>query len=318
MDENYIDVSVIIPSLNGRKYFDEFLSSVIKECENTPYNAEIIVVDDGSEDGSYEYLAGISSDILKPHRNIRKGACSARNYGVLQSKGKYLVFLDNDVIIEKGFFAKIVPLFDDINVGAVACAGYQYDSKQQIDGIKLLKFKRGFFRFTSNILNKDMKKGMNEYLSFGVQGAYFACRKDVFNEVYGISELFEPYLLEETDLMYKILKHGYKIVYQPETKPLHKWGGTIASKVSPRTKYLSIRNRYLFNFIHLHSKKLFIQFILFNIYRIFKSNDRKALKELYNMRKDILKERSRGKSSSVKTDTELLMLSEKYSKEVIK
>lgn len=147
-----------------------------------------------------------------------------------------------------------------------------------------------------------------------MQGAYFACRRDVFDEVYGISELFEPYLLEETDLMYKILKHGYKILYQPDTKPLHKWGGTIASKVSERTKYLSVRNKYLFNFIHLHSKKLFIQFILLNVYRIFKSNDRKALKELYAMRKDIFTERQREIKSSKKTDVELLKLSKKYEK----
>lgn len=311
-----MDISVIIPSLNGRKYFDEFLSSVIKECESTPYKAEIIIVDDGSEDGSLDYLESIASDILKPYKNTKKGACSARNYAVSKSSGRYLIFLDNDVIIEKGFFEKIIPLFNDSSVGAVACAGYQYDSRQQIDGIKLLKFKRGFFRFTSNILNKDIKDGLNEYLSFGVQGAYFACRKDVFNEVCGISELFEPYLLEETDLMYKILKHGYKILYQPDTHPLHKWGGTIASKVSPRTKYLSVRNKYLFNFIHLHSKKLFMQFVLFNIYRVFKSNDRKALKELYNIREKILYERKREMQASKVKDEELLRASYEYIKEV--
>lgn len=311
-----MDISVIIPSLNGRKYFDEFLSSVIKECERTLYKAEVVIVDDGSEDDSMPYLESIASDILKPYRNIKKGACSARNYAVLKSSGKYLVFLDNDVIIEKGFFEKIVPMFQNSSVGAVACAGYQYDSRQQIDGIKLLKFKRGFFRFTSNILNKDIKEGLDEYLSFGVQGAYFACRRDVFDEVCGISELFEPYLLEETDLMYKILKHGYKILYQPNTHPLHKWGGTIASKVSPRTKYLSVRNKYLFNFIHLHSTKLFIQFILLNIYRVFKSNDRKALKELYSMKDKILYERKREQQLSKVTDEDLLKASNKYFKDI--
>lgn len=313
-----MDISVIIPSLNGRKYFDVFLSSVIKECENTEYKAEIIIVDDGSEDDSMQYLESISSDILKPYKNTKKGACSARNYAVSKSCGKYLVFLDNDVALEEGFFKKVIPLFNHNNVGAVACAGYQYDSKSQLDGIKLLKFKRGFFRFTKNILNERLKDNEDIYLSFGVQGAYFACRRDVFDEVNGISELFEPYLLEETDLMYKILKHGYNILYAKNTTPLHKWGGTIASKVSQRTKYLSIRNRYLFNFIHLHSKPLFMQFILLNFYRIFKSIDRKALKELYNMRKDILIERHREKSASKVTDEKLLSLSKYYEEKYTK
>lgn len=307
-----MDISVIIPSLNGRKYFDIFLSSVIKECKNTEYKAEIIIVDDGSEDDSMQYLESISSDILKPFKNTKKGACSARNYAVSKSSGKYLVFLDNDVALEEGFFKKVIPVFNNENVGAVACAGYQYDSKSQIDGIKLLKFKRGFFRFTKNILNERLKDNEDIYFSFGVQGAYFVCRRDVFDEVCGISELFEPYLLEETDLMYKILKHGYNILYAKNTTPLHKWGGTIASKVSKRTKYLSIRNRYLFNFIHLHSKSLFIQFILLNFYRIFKSMDRKALKELYALRKDIIKERNREKAASKVTDEKLLSLSKYY------
>ena len=68
----------------------------------------------------------------------------------------------------------------------------------------------------------------------------------------------------------------------------------------------------------VYSKKLFIQFILLNIYRIFKSNDRKALKELYSMRKAIMLEREREKNSSVKTDTELLNFSKKYSREIAK
>lgn len=313
-----MDISVIIPSLNGKKYFDTFLSSVIKECKNSDYQAEVIIVDDNSDDGSIEYLSSIADDVLKPYKNTKKGACSARNYGVSQSSGKYLVFLDNDVVIEEGFFVKLIPYFNDNNVGAVACAGYQYDSKEQIDGIKLLKFKRGFFRFTKNILNDRIKENEKEILSFGVQGAYFICRRDVFDEVCGISELFEPYLLEETDLMYKILKHGYKILYAKDTTPLHKWGGTIASKVSDRTKYLSIRNRYLFNFIHLHSTKLFIQFTIFNFYRVFKSKDRKALKELYSMRHKIKAERNREKSASKISDITLLNKSKEYEKYITK
>ena len=82
--------------------------------------------------------------------------------------------------------------------------------------------------------------GDRVYYSFGMQGAYFLCRKDLYVKLGGINELFEPYLLEETDLMYKILKSGYKIAYANDTKPLHLCGGTIKSKTSERTKYLSL------------------------------------------------------------------------------
>lgn len=315
-----MDVSVIIQSLNGKEYFKEFLPSIIDSCKNSKYECEIIVIDDKSEDDSVDYLDKLQSNepLLRYAVNPKKGTCSGRNYGASISKGKYLLFLDNDVMVEKDFIDKMIKYFSYDNIGMVASAGYQLATKEQIDGIKLINFKRGFFRFTKNILNKDLKKLSDGeiYYSFGVQGAYQACRRDLYLEVFGMSELFEPYLLEETDLFYKIVKRGYKVAYASDTKPLHKWGGTIASKVSERTKYLSVRNRYIFNFIHLHSLSLYLSFLLMIPYRLLFKNDRAALKEIYSNRKAIKSERNREKSASVKSDIEILNECKNYAKEI--
>lgn len=313
-----MDVSIIIQSLNGREYFKEFLPSVIDSCKHSNYDCEVIVIDDKSEDGSVDYLKELQmkEPLLRYAVNPKKGTCSGRNYGVSISKGKYLIFLDNDVMVEKDFIDKMIKYFSYENIGMVASAGYQLATKEQIDGIKLINFKRGFFRFTKNILNKDLKELPDGeiYYSYGVQGAYQACRRELYLEVYGMSELFEPYLLEETDLFYKIVKRGYKVAYASDTKPLHKWGGTIASKVSERTKYLSVRNRYIFNFIHLHSWRLYVLFLLMIPYRLFFKMDRKALKEIYNNRNAIKQERLREKKAGIKSDIEILQECRVYAK----
>ncbi len=150
-----MDVSVIIPSLNGFKHLDAYMPSVIKAAESSDCDIEIIIVDDNSSDGTVERLR----DAYGPESNVKilsnpgKGACSARNYGVSVSRGRFLLFIDNDVVLEEGFFGKVLKYFDKPEIGAVTCAGYLMKDGRQIDGIKLLEWRRGFPRFTRNILN---------------------------------------------------------------------------------------------------------------------------------------------------------------------
>jgi glycosyltransferase involved in cell wall biosynthesis len=85
-------VSVIVPSYNYLKYLDKCLESVI----NQDYpNIELIVVDDGSTDGSLEYLLGFGGAI-KVLQQENQGVSVARNFGILESKGEFIAFLDAD------------------------------------------------------------------------------------------------------------------------------------------------------------------------------------------------------------------------------
>ena len=313
-----MDISVIIPSLNGFKHLEKYLPSVIKAVKQSECDAEIIIVDDNSSDGTVERLNSLFKEsCLKVLSNPKKGACSARNYGVSVSCGRFLLFIDNDVILEEDFLNKTLKYFDNHEIGAVTCAGYLMQDGRQIDGIKLLEWRRGFLRFTRNILNERIiENSGGGYYSYGLQGAYFLYRRSLFDSVGGINELFEPYLLEETDLAYKALKTGYKIAYAHDTKCLHYCGGTISSKTSERTRYLSIRNRYIFVLLHIHSLSLLLQTFLMIPFRLFSSAERKALKEVFAMRKEILSARKIEEERSVVSDKALLRMSAAYAKSV--
>ncbi|WP_299099024.1 glycosyltransferase family A protein [uncultured Winogradskyella sp.] len=89
-------VSVIIPNYNGLKYIKDTLDSVYNQSYN---NIEIIVVDDGSTDGSLEYLLTLNKTNVTVLKNPLQGACSARNYGLSMAKGMYIQFLDNDDLL---------------------------------------------------------------------------------------------------------------------------------------------------------------------------------------------------------------------------
>lgn len=241
-------ISVVIPSKNGLHHLKECLPTVIKAVQKYGTRVRIVVVDDNSSDGTMQQALLLFPEVTflqNPHR----GACSARNFGVKKFPGDWICFLDNDVFVDEDFFSTAEKYLRP-GIFCVTCAGYAAYPKEpgaweQLDGVKLLEYKSGFLRFTKNIYNRDLP-ALAEYPSWGVQGAYFFCNRKNFDELGGFDEILDPYLLEETDLAYRGLKRGWKIIYAPDTRLKHKCGGTINSKKSPFTQFLSKRNRILF------------------------------------------------------------------------
>ena len=299
-------ISVVIPSKNGLHHLKECLPTVIKAAQKSFCEVDITVVDDNSTDNTSRLLLELFPSI-QVLQNPLQGACSARNWGVSHSKGEWLVFLDNDVFLEETFFDTLAKYLKP-NIFCVTCAGYaaypkNMNEPEQLDGIKLLHWKRGYPRFTVNVFNSKLKENAS-YLSWGVQGAYFACKRSKFEELGGFDVLLDPYLLEETDLAYRGLKRGWKITYAADTTPRHKCGGTINSKKSARTKFLSKRNRILFVWKNIHSKKLLINHIMWLVLSV----NFKALFECIRLYPQIKQKRREEKSCLKVSDTKLFSL----------
>ena len=87
-------ISVIIPTHNRLKMLKRAISSVEKQ---TFKNYEIIIISDGSTDGTNDYSCSIKNDKIKFYINeTSKGASGARNIGLDHAKGDYIAFLDDD------------------------------------------------------------------------------------------------------------------------------------------------------------------------------------------------------------------------------
>ena len=88
-------ISCITPTFNRKDLLERSVKSTLMQ---TWPNWEMIVVDDGSEDGTAEMMASYcaSDSRIKFLKNPGKGASSARNYGIINSRGDYIVFLDDD------------------------------------------------------------------------------------------------------------------------------------------------------------------------------------------------------------------------------
>ena len=94
MKLNKIKVSVSVPAYNAEDYIEDCLNSLI--LQKTEYSYEIIEVNDGSADGTLDLLKRIECDKLRIIDKSNGGISSARNTGVRDALGEYLIFCDTD------------------------------------------------------------------------------------------------------------------------------------------------------------------------------------------------------------------------------
>ena len=93
--------SVVITSYNQREFMRTAVDSALAQNRNL---AEIIVVDDGSKDGSQEFLESYGDAIQLVKFTVNQGAIAARNHGASLAKGEYIIFLDGDDLFMPGAF----------------------------------------------------------------------------------------------------------------------------------------------------------------------------------------------------------------------
>ncbi len=215
MLKDEINISVVIPTYNRKSFLEKSLISLFKQTY-TKGKYEIIVVDDGSTDSTESMIKNLQQDNknLIYLRQKNKGPASAKNQGVLSSKGKIIVFIDSDCIVLKPFL-EIVDTCFNRNLGIAAYVG-------SIVLIPKSHFFLPLYRFCKmtepQIQNDQIFDKPNPLAPF-----YSGCgaiRKSVFQAIGGFNECFK-WAGEDTDLGFKVMEAGYKICSSSEMAALH-------------------------------------------------------------------------------------------------
>lgn len=132
MNKNYPLVSFIIATYNRKDYVCEAVRSILKQSYN---NIEIIVIDDYSDDGTYEYLKNTFGDTITSFRNSSNmGPSFSRNKGLNIANGKYIGLLDSDDILYSDNHTKIAVdiMENDDRVAIFCCDFYLIDAEDNI------------------------------------------------------------------------------------------------------------------------------------------------------------------------------------------
>lgn len=152
-------ISIIIPVYNVENKIRKCINSILQQ---TYTNWELILVNDGSHDSSGEICNGyaqIDSRIKVFHKN-NGGVSSARNYGLDNATGKWIVFVDSDDYVEPTYLEDFFLFRNRITLNSLVIQGLIYDTKDS----------KSFRQFSNTIYNlEDIAKGIveNNLLTFG-------------------------------------------------------------------------------------------------------------------------------------------------------
>jgi GT2 family glycosyltransferase len=227
-------ISVVIPNLNGKRYLHDCLSSLaLQTCKDF----EVIVVDNGSSDGSTDYLRSNFPwvKILEKKENL--GFAAGTNCGIRAARGDLILTLNNDTKANMNFIEFLTKPMSDRSVGMCASKMLFPDGKINSTGICLSRSGAAWDR---GMLEPDQGQYDFQEEVFGPCAGAGLYRKEMLNEIGLFDEDFFLYM-EDVDLAFRGRLAGWKCIYVPEATVYHHHGGT-ASFGSDLAVYYGNRN----------------------------------------------------------------------------
>jgi len=253
-------VLITIVNWNGRDDLIALLAS-IKNLNYPKGNYTVMVVDNGSSDGSQTAVSQSFPDVylLENKRNI--GYVKAVNQGIangLNMAADYIWIFNNDVTVEENSLKRLVEAGQqDENIGVIAPVIYAYKNPEVIENVgykinfwigrlKKLKFGRDVFQNDNNY-----------YAEVDSQlGCATLIKSAVFKMVGNFQTIYNLYF-EETDFNTRARKKGFRVVVVKDAKVWHKTASTM-NKFILRRAYLLLRNLFLFELLNARTKHLLV------------------------------------------------------------
>lgn len=233
--------SIIIPSYNGKHLLETCLPSVMALREVA---FEVIVVDNGSTDGSGEYVREHFPNVRLLEYEDRLGFSKASNRGIQAANGRYIALLNNDTEVEPEWLLELCRgIESDPAIGTCASKMLRASDRNLIysagDGLTVAGF--GWRRGGEQ--PEKISYLSPEYV-FGACGGAALYKKEVFDEVGLLDEDFYAFY-EDLDLNFRAQMAGFRCLYVPSARVAHIGGATFGDKCQ-RPLYYGFRNRLFF------------------------------------------------------------------------
>ncbi len=232
--------SIIIPVFNSLFYLRKLLSSIL----NSKFSLlEVIIIDNGSNDGTEDFIKKNYPFFLYRKLSRNFGFPKAVNEGVKLSKGKYILVMNADIIIEKKFFSNFYRRINkspDIGMWQPLIL-YPEGRKIYSKGLYISRARRFYNIGEGKIYNGEKK----EEEIFGPSGCCAIYKRELMEDIKIKNEYFDEdffFLLEDFDLAWRARRKGWKTIYYPGAVAYH-FGRITFSNLF--RQYLTFRNRYL-------------------------------------------------------------------------
>jgi GT2 family glycosyltransferase len=272
-------VSIIIPHLKNKEIIYECIDSIEKKIGDVNY--EIIIVNNNSIDHSLDTIEKEFINISIIHSKINKGYAGGCNLGAKHAKEEYLLFLNNDTIIDSNSILELINTIKDDNlISSVQPKIKNYYNKEFFDyaggaggymDYLVYPYARGRIL---NTLEEDIGQYDTKKKIFWASGTAFLTKASIFKEIGGFDETLFAHM-EEIDYHWKCQLNGYKIYINPKSVIYHKGGQTLKYG-SYKKIFLNHRNSLIllltnykkFSLIR-YTKRLSLEIVAFIYYLLF-------------------------------------------------
>jgi GT2 family glycosyltransferase len=213
--------SVVIPTFNGRALLERCLGSLVRHRPADPRLAiEVVVADDGSSDGTGEWLAEAHPEVTVVSLQRTGGFCAAANAGIEAARGRFIQLLNNDTEVTPGWIEAGLAPFADVTVGSVAplvlvrAQPNRVDSAGDSYALAGWPVKRGHGQPAERFASRPVEE------VFGASGSSAFYRADALRKVGAFDALFGSYY-EDVDLAFRLRWAGYRCVFAPRSVVYH-------------------------------------------------------------------------------------------------
>lgn len=253
------EIDIVILNWNGLPFLKQYLPGLIKFTPET--DAQIIIADNGSSDGSLEWLSTNYSSIKTIALDRNYGFAGGYNRALEQLNNKYTLILNSDVEVSEGW---LPPLLDAIEPDDIAAVMPKIKSLNEKEYFEYAGASGGFidrwgFPFCRGRILDNLEKDKGQYNDihevFWVTGACMLIKTKLFKEVGGFDDQFFAHM-EEIDLCWRLKTYNYKLLVVPESEVYHLGGGTLPSG-NHRKVFLNVRNSLFTLYKNLPGKNLF-------------------------------------------------------------
>lgn len=273
-----MDVSVIIVNFNTHEHLKKCIKSIIEFSVKIEY--EIIVVDNNSSEKGIEDVAKIFPQVKVIYNKDNSGFGSGCNIGVKNSKGKYCVFVNPDIIFTSDTLTRLTDFMNEDSKCGV-CGGILRNESGEM--IYTYNYFPGFFwefiqalGFGTNYLigKLNSKLNLSENYKYEVDwliGAFLFIRRSVFESVKGFDEDFFLYY-EDVDIQLRVKNSGYRIYCVKDADFMHYERSSVRSLEGENTYYYHLNKSKIiymekhFNF--LKRKSIYLMHITGTVLRM--------------------------------------------------
>ena len=234
-------VSVIIPAWDAKNLLNHCLQSVFKQSYR---DFEVIVIDNGSKDGTQDYIRKNYPQVSLIENKKNLGASKARNQGIKISTGDWILSLDCDVILTEDFLKEMIDSLNGTSqrIGMIGAKVYSEDRKIHTTGIMLTKIRRFYDRGKNQADYGQFDQKLDIFGPSSVAALY---KKEMLEELKIKDEYFDNdffFLVEDVDLAWRAQRAGWEGRFAPRALCFHQSDSSNTDR--RRRQYLCFRNRY--------------------------------------------------------------------------